>query len=170
MFESLREHFALPLNWKSFRINPNEPRLQYQLARVLEFSDRKRSFVILQKLAGIKYPAAYDNIGWIYLADQKNPQEAVNQFRKGVELNDTDSMVSLAEMIDRKYAEPRGPWETKLNLYHRAAELGNQIAAHAEQVELQKQGQAEASRELQIQQAKVAGDVFNIILQGMSRR
>jgi TPR repeat protein len=150
--------------------NSKEPRLQYQLARALQFSDRKRAFVILQKLVSIRYPAAFDNIGWIFYADQKNPQEAVNYFRMGVDLNDSDSMVSLAEMIDRNYAAPRGPAETRLGLYHRAAQLGNKTAANAEQVELQKLGQAEANRELQIQQAKIAGEVFNIILQGVSRR
>jgi hypothetical protein len=149
--------------------NSTEPRLQYQLARALQLSDRKRAFVILQKLVLIRYPAAFDNIGWIYYADQKNPQEAVNYFRTGVDLNDSDSMLSLAEMIDRNYASPRGQGETKLALYHRAALLGNQVAAHAEEVELQKQGQAVADKEMQIQQARMAGEVFNIILQGMRR-
>jgi hypothetical protein len=150
--------------------NPKEPRLQYQLARALQLGDRKRSFAILQKLVAIRYPAAFDNIGWIFYADQRNPQEAANYFRMGTDLNDSDSMLSLAEMIDKGYAVPRSPAETKLALYSRAAQLGNRVAANAEQVELQKQGQAEASKELQLQQAKIAGEVFNIILQGVARR
>jgi len=133
-------------------------------------SDRKRSFAILQKLVAIRYPAAFDNIGWIFYADQRNPQEAANYFRMGTDLNDSDSMLSLAEMIDKGYAVPRSSAETKLALYSRAAQLGNRVAANAEQVELQKQGQAEASKELQLQQAKIAGEVFNIILQGVARR
>jgi hypothetical protein len=148
--------------------NPKEPRLQYQLARALQFSDRKRAFALLQKLVSTRYPAAFDNIGWIVLA--ANPQEAVNYFRTGVDLGDSDSMLSLAEMIDRNYAFPRGPREEKLALYHRAAQLGNKTAAEAEQVELQKLGQAKANRDLQIQQARIAGDVFNMIIQGMGRR
>ena len=87
--------------------NPKEPRLQYQLARALQFSDRKRAFVLLQGLVSIRYPAAFGNIGWIVLAE--NPQEAVNYFSRGVDLGDFDSMLSLAEMIDRNYAFPRGP-------------------------------------------------------------
>jgi hypothetical protein len=47
------------------RQNSKEPRLQYQLARALQFSDPRRAFVILQKLVSIRYPAAFDNIGWI---------------------------------------------------------------------------------------------------------
>ena len=79
-------------------------------------------------------------------------------------------MLSLAEMIDRNYAFPRGPGETKLALYRRAAQLGNKAAAHAEQVELEKLGQAEANRERQIQQAKITGEMFNLILRGMPLR
>jgi TPR repeat protein len=112
--------------------NPKEPRLQYQLARALQFSDRKLAFALLQKPVSTRYPAAFDNIGWIVLAaNPQNPQEAVNYFRTGVDLGDSDSMLSLAEMIDRNYAFPRGPRETKLALYHRAAKLGNKTAAEA---------------------------------------
>ncbi len=148
--------------------DPSKARLQYQLARALQFSDRKRAFALLQKLVSARYPAAFDNIGWIVLA--ANPPEAVNYFRTGVDLGDSNSMVSLAEMIDRNHASPRGPRETKLALYHRAAQLGNKTAANAEQVELQKLGQAEANRDLQMQQAKIAGEVFNIILHGIQLR
>jgi hypothetical protein len=147
--------------------DPSKARLQYQLARALQFSDRKRAFALLQKLVSTSYPAAFDNIGWIVLA--ANPQEAVNYFRTGVDLGDSDSMLSLAEMIDRNYTFPRGPRETKLALYHRAAQLGNKTAANAEQVELQKLGQAEVNRDLQIQQGKIAGEVFKTIIHGMPR-
>ena len=150
--------------------NPTEPRLQYQLARALQFSDRKRAFPILQKLISQRYPAAFDNIGWVFYFDQKNPESAVASFRSGVQLNDSDSMVSLAEMIDRNHTAPRSPAETKLALYHRAAQLGNAAGSRAEQVELQKQGIEQQNREMQMQQARMAGEVFNIILQGMARR
>lgn len=150
--------------------NPSEPRLQYQLARALQLIDRKRSFVILQKLVSQRYPAAFDNIGWIYYVDQKNPEAAVVSFRSGVDLNDSDSMVSLAEMIDRNHAAPRSASETKLALYQRASQLGNLAASRAEQVELQKQGIEQQNREMQVQQARIAGEMFNIILRGVPRR
>jgi hypothetical protein len=35
---------------------------------------------------------------------------------------------------------------------------------------LQKQGIEQQNREMQVQQAKIAGEVFNIILQGLPRR
>ncbi|WP_166308704.1 hypothetical protein [Bradyrhizobium sp. 2S1] len=140
------------------------------MARALQFIDRKRAFPILQKLVNQRYPAAFDNIGSIFYFDQKNPEAAVASFRSGVDLNDSDSMVSLAEMIDRNQTMPRGPAETKLALYHRAAGLGNTAGARAEQSESQKQGIDERNREMQIQQARIAGEIFNGILQGISRR
>ena len=88
----------------------------------------------------------------------------------GVDLGDSDSMLSLAEMIDRNYASPRGPQETKLALYHRAAQLGNKTGAKAEEVERQKLGQVEVNRDLQNQQARAAGQMLNMIIQGMGRR
>jgi TPR repeat protein len=151
------------------RQNPGKARLQYQLARALQWSDRKRSFVILQKLVAMRYPAAFDNIGWLFYADQKNPQEAVNHFRMGVELGDSDSMLGLAEMIGRGHAFPRGPGETKLALYRRAAQLGNKAAANAEQVEGEKLDQIEATRAFQAEQAKIAERIFGTILRGMPR-
>jgi len=117
----------------------------------------------LQKLVSARYPAAFDNIGSIV----SNPQEAVNYFRMGVDLGDSDSMVSLAVIIGRGHASPRGPGETTLALYRRAAQLGNKAAARAEQVELEKLGQAEANRALQARQAEIAGEIFDTILRGI---
>jgi hypothetical protein len=88
----------------------------------------------------------------------------------GADLNDSDSMLSLAEMIDRGHAVPRSPTETKLELYHRAAQLGNQIAAHAEEVEQQKQNSVEIGRQQQLQQQQMAAQMFGLILQNMQRR
>src|SRR5262249_10287834 len=44
----------------------------------------RRAFVILQKLVSQRYPAAFDNLGWIYYADQKNADAATASFRAGV--------------------------------------------------------------------------------------
>jgi tetratricopeptide (TPR) repeat protein len=170
-FEALKPQVkeAIEACENAIRQNPTEPRLQYQLARALQLSDRKRAFPILQKLVSQRYPAAFDNIGWMFYFDQKNPEAAVAAFRSGVQLNDSDSMVSLAEMIDRNHAMPRAEAETKLALYRRAAALGNAAGARAEQVELQKLGIEQQNKELQLQQARIAGEVFNIIPRGMPR-
>src|SRR6185295_9617908 len=110
---------------KAAQQNPNEPRFRYQLARALQFTDRPKAFLIHQKLIQTGYPAAYDNLGWMYFTDKKDTTQAVNMFRLGVQAGDPDSMISLAEMIDRGVATTANPSETKLELYARAARLGS---------------------------------------------
>ena len=117
--------------------NPRELRFKYQLGRALEWTtDRPRAFRIHQQLTGLGYPAAYDNLGWLYWRDLHDTETAVSMFRKGVKAGDPDAMVSLAEMIDKQYTFPTNPRETKLELYRRAAQLGHTGAAEAYQVEL----------------------------------
>jgi hypothetical protein len=166
----LRAKEALDACELAVRQAPSENRFQYQLARVLQLSDRKRAGVILQGLVAKRYPAAFDNFGWMAYVDRKNPQEAAELFRRGVDLGDADSMVSLAEMIDRGHAQPRSSSETKLSLYMRASEMGHQAATRAVAVEQQKADTAERNKIEQIQQQQMAAQVFGIILQGMARR
>jgi hypothetical protein len=45
---------------------------------------------------------------------------------RGVALNDSDSMISLADVIVDGRIAPQAPGETPIELYKRAAELGNQ--------------------------------------------
>ncbi len=166
----LRAKEALDACELAVRQSPSENRFQYQLARVLQLSDRKRSAVILQGLVAKRYPAAFDNYGWMAYVDRKNPVEAAELFRRGVDLGDADSMVSLAEMIDRGHAQPRSASEAKLALYMRASEMGHQAATRAVAVEQQKADTAERTKMEQIQQQQMAAQVFGIILQGMARR
>jgi TPR repeat protein len=117
----------------------------------------------------LRYPAAYDNLGWILFQDKHNIPEAVNVFRMGVRVGDPDSMVSLAEMIDRKYAFPADQSETKISLYARAAALGHQGAQSALQVE--QANEANAARDLftQQQQQRLMLEVFGTIMQNVHR-
>jgi TPR repeat protein len=103
---------------------PSVLRFQYQLARALERIDEDRAFALLEQLAKRRYPAAFDNLGWLYLARHNIPQ-AVSHFRMGAELGDPDSMVSLVEMYERGHATPRSAEEAKIALLKRAARLGH---------------------------------------------
>lgn len=150
--------------------NPNTQRLQYQLARVLQLSDRNRAYSILQKLVNQNYPAAFDNLGWMAYTDKKNPAQATALFRAGVQLNDTDSMISLAEMVDRGHAQPQSPSETKLQLYRHAAQLGNLTGKKAAEVEQQKANVSEISQAQQLRQQQIALEMFGQIIQSMPRR
>jgi TPR repeat protein len=114
------------------RQSPNELRFQYQLGRALQFVDRQKAFAIQRKLVELRYPAAFDNLGWLFYTDQKNITEAVSHFRRGAQLGNPDCMVSLAEMIDRGLAIPTSQGETKIELYGRAAALGGTSVAGRE--------------------------------------
>jgi hypothetical protein len=71
-------------------------------------------------------------LGWLYLT--LNPTaaaypSAVDLFRTGANLGDSDAMLSLAEMIIRKRATPLNSGETPIALITRAAQLGNKSAS-----------------------------------------
>ncbi|MGJ4916690.1 caspase family protein [Bradyrhizobium oligotrophicum] len=149
---------------------PNELRFKYQLARALQFSDRARAFVLFQELVSKRYPAAYDNLGWMHLTDKNNPTQAVSMFRSGVQSGDVDSMVSLAEMIDRGQAMPANPSETKMELCRRASELGHLGAAQCYQAEVAKLEQAEKDRVQKLEQQKVMMEVIGTVLQTVTKR
>ena len=74
-------------------------RFQYQLARALQHIDKERAFALLQQLTQKRYPAAFDNLGWLFLA-RRNIAQAVSHFRIGAQLGDPDSMMSFVEMYD----------------------------------------------------------------------
>lgn len=144
---------------------PNELRFQYQLARALEHKDkdRLRAFGLHQNLVRLRYPAAFDNLGWMYFRDQKDPNTAVRYFRMGVELEDADSMISLADMIDRGHFSVANVNETKIALFKRAAELGHPNAAAALNAEMSKMQQSMSERESQQKMLEVFGFILRNI-------
>lgn len=52
---------------------PAELRYQYQLGRAAHFKDKKQAFEIFSHLVQANYPAAFDNLGGMYLWDRKMP-------------------------------------------------------------------------------------------------
>jgi tetratricopeptide (TPR) repeat protein len=108
--------------------NPAELRYEYQMARAMEAEVPEKAVEIHRKLAGQKYPAAYDNLGWLMVKLYKNYGAAVTYFKTGSQLRDPDSMVSLVEMIDRGYVQTDRPSELKYQLLRTAADLGHQGA------------------------------------------
>ena len=150
--------------------HPNELRFLYQLGRALESKDHKRAFAIHKQLVELHYPASYDNLGWLFIEDRKNIAEAVRLFRAGVRLGDTDSMVSLAEMIKKGYTSPADESESIIALYGRATNLGNQNAARALQVEHDNQERAAQAQYLQQEQQRQMMQIFGAIIGNISRR
>jgi TPR repeat protein len=139
------------------------------MTRALGFKDRQRALRIQQKLVRLHYPAAYDNLGWLIIFEQKNYSKAVELFRNGTRLGDPDAMVSLAEMVDKGRTVTLNPSETKLALYARAAQLGDSDAARALQVEQEKEIQQQEQRAIQFEQQRRAMEMFQGIVRGVLR-
>ena len=82
------------------------------------------------RLVKLNYPAAFDNAGSLLLNDPKCRQhcirEAVKLFKKGADLGDPDSMMSLADQINNGQATGN-----VIALYLRAAKLGHPGAKRA---------------------------------------
>src|SRR5262249_31195537 len=66
--------------------NPTELRYEYQMARAMEAEVPEKAVEIHKKLAGQKYPAAYDNLGWLEIKLRKNYGEAIKAFKAGSQL------------------------------------------------------------------------------------
>jgi hypothetical protein len=114
---------------------PDQLRFQYQLARALGTTGNKanlqRAFEIHKRLVDLQYPAAFDNLGWLYITlfpSTSANLPAIALFRRGIQLGDSDSMVSLVEMINSGLTTPQNQSETPIALITRAAQLGNQQA------------------------------------------
>lgn len=153
----LRPQDAIDACTKAVDVNPNEVRYQYQLARAVQMIDKARAFDLQKRVAAQQYPAAFDNLGWLYVSVAKNKAEAVRQFRTGAQLGDPDCMVSLAEMIDQKSYFVADPLREKIDLYKRAAETGHPAAQRALEVEMAnfQQQQQQLMTQQQIQQQMI---------------
>src|SRR5215510_9346196 len=150
--------------------SPKELRFQYQLARALEFSDRERAFGIHKKLTQARYPAAFDNAGWLYINERKNFAQAVAHFRDGAQLGDSDAMMSLVEMYDRGRATPRTANESKIALLKRAAQLNHNGAAKYLEQEAEKTRRLEQQRAYEQEQARRMMELFGAVIHGVQRR
>ena len=69
----------------------------------METEAPEKAFEIYNNLAHLGYPVAYDNLGWLEIKLHKNFGEAIKDFEAGSQLQDPDSIVSLREMIDKRY-------------------------------------------------------------------
>jgi hypothetical protein len=144
---------------------PSELRYQYQLGRAAQFKDKKQAFDIFARLVQANYAAAFDNLGGMYLYDRKDADAAIRLFKRGSELGDADSMVSLVDLIDKGLVPTPNPEQTKLALLNRAAELGHSGAQRGYELELQKANQARINQATQQQMMQM----FGAFVQGVAR-
>lgn len=106
--------------------SPGELRFLYQKARALYAANDLRARAIFDALMNAGYPSAFDNAAQ-YLMRENRMQEAEVLLRRGVQLQDPDAMVSLADAIKTGAVSPRTANE-EIMLYQMAAKLGHQGA------------------------------------------
>jgi len=108
---------------RAMEADPDEPRYAYQLARALQKSNPDRARQLFKTAADMGYAAAWDNLGWMIIQEQRDYVTGAQYFRNGVALKDPDAMISLAELILIRRA-PGTPF-TAAELYYRAADAGH---------------------------------------------
>jgi signal transduction histidine kinase len=153
----------------AMKIYPAEQRFRYQYARALQVDEPYKAFNLHKQLIHESYLASYDNAGWILINTYKNIPKAVSLFKEGARRGDPDSMVSLADLIDKHYAFESNPQVASYTLLSRAAELGHpgaKLAIEQKQFEFQ---QLQQQQEFQQQQAQMMLQFFGAILQNVPR-
>jgi TPR repeat protein len=151
---------------------PSELRYQYQLARAYQSTDPRRARPLLEKLIGERYPAAFDNYGWLFLDSRVGPVNygvAASIFRRGAALGDPASMNSLASLMTRNYVAASSPDEP-IRLYEKAASLGHREAAAALESIAEQQRQAEIRNQQNEQAARIMTQMIGGFIAGMGRQ
>jgi hypothetical protein len=148
---------------------PTELRYQYQLGRAAQFKDKKKAFDLFSSLTNARYPAAFDNLGGMYL-ERNDIGSASQLFQTGAKLGDADSMVSLADLIEKGYFTPPDAVNLRLALLKKAGELGHAGAQKAFVVEYQKAQTAQQQQIMQQQVQQQMLQMFGAVIQGAVRR
>ncbi|WIM12967.1 hypothetical protein [Enhydrobacter sp.] len=120
--------------------HPAELRFKYQLARALQYRDKKAAAALFQQLVVAHYAAAFDNLGWIYISDSKDYPRAIQLFQAGYALGDADCAASLFTMIDEKRLDVPNPNQMRLQLLEKAAAANHAGALAALPIERARQG------------------------------
>lgn len=155
---------ALEACIRATQVYPDENRYLYQLGRATYFKDKKRASEIFTTLVAARYPAAFDNLGSYLLYDKKDMPNAIAIFKQGVALGDADSMVTLADLMDKGYVA-QTPSLNKWSLLNSAAQLnhaGAQRAVANEKIRLE-------SSDRDQENARRAAEIFGTILGGVRR-
>lgn len=146
--------------------NPGQLRYQYQYARALGVSYPDQAIAIYRQLTRQKYPAAYDNLANLLLRKQ-NIAGAIAVVKEGAQLDDPDSLVTLADLVEKGHVQVADPQAFKFALLSRAARQGHQGAQLAVEQERIKIEQNQQQQALQEQQQQMMLNMFGTILQGV---
>ncbi len=76
-------------------------------------------------------------------------------------------MLTLADLIEKGRVNPQGPNETPIELYKRAADLGNENGVRAYQAELAKTQQIQQQQIQQLQQQQIMLQFMGTVLRNI---
>lgn len=152
----------------AMKIYPDEQRYRYQYARALQIEEPKKALDLHKELSRNNYAASYDNIGWLLIETRKDYPKAVEYFREGVKRGDPDSMVSLADMIERNYTYEPNPDAARFALLSRAADLGHAGAQAAVEQQRIKFQQLQQQRQFDQQQRQLMLQFFGTVLHSVA--
>jgi hypothetical protein len=166
-FESLKQvaNEAANACLEAVKQYPNVQRYKYQLARAYETNPANlaKAFQLHQELIQAGYPAAFDNFAGILISRSRDYAGAARILRRGVALQDADSMVSLGSLIESGRVQ-RAAGEDPYQLYSRAAQLGH-LGVQAALSRLdQQEAERGQRRQLGQQQQEFMLEVFKGIL------
>lgn len=144
---------------------PGELRYRYQYARALESSDPSQSIRIYAQLTRQKYAASFDNLGSLLLK-HNDRSGAIAAFKNGAQVDDPDSLVSLADLIERGIVRVPNPDANRYALLARAAQLGHQGAQRAVEEQKQIMQQNQIQQQNRLQQEQLMFQMFKGVLGG----
>ncbi len=164
-YEELNMSEALDACKTAIDTFPGELRYKYQYARALESSDPVQAIRIHSQLTRQRYAASFDNLGSLLLK-RNDIKGAIAAFRNGAQADDPDSLVSLAELIQRGIVRVNNPDGTSFALLSHAAQLGHQGAQRAVEEQKQIMQQNQIQQQNRLQQEQLMFEMFKGVLGG----
>lgn len=127
-FDDLNADRAVPACRSAAAVQPDSPRLQFQLGRSLDKLKRyDEAFYWYEKALAANYAPAQSNIGYMYqygLGVTKDPIEAIKHYRSAAERGYAPAQFNLAEIYAEGEGVPRDDAEA-FRLYGLAAAQGD---------------------------------------------
>lgn len=146
---------------------PQNLRYRYQLARAYQAASLtdQRAHDLHRALTEARYPASYDNLAGSIIARTRDYSSAASVLRRGAALNDPDSMVTLAQLIEANRVQATSNAE-QYTLVSRAASMGHPGAVLWMEKLQQEQSERAIKRQQELEGQQLILDVLKGVVGG----